>query len=619
VVSTIPADDDVNICRNAKIEVEFDMPMSVSSFSGSVVVVGDYGASPCPAGTTYLASESFRKNNSRMLVRIMNGFSNIIRRAISVIVPPRLASAYTNPSAASNYCAITGGVGGYHDSAGNGRLEFSSNTVLDGNRRYYVIVKGDHDLLDSSNTGVLDSYGVGMNGLADATPTYTFNGLTYNNSHIWSFVTLPEQGPNNGICALDHVSIKPASYLFKTITNDANENDVDSLDKTFDQVKDSDKVFVAYPMSSDMQIINPIADYSWTWTWTSDIPSVADLVLPNVLTDDKQLVRTGNAVTDGKTLLEARATISVDNVMVPTTFGQAKAGTADVYVFLCDNPWPTEDPITGDWKPWRDADYSASCLLGSGPCHNTNYEFYYCRDEGKYGSFDDLPAILQDSAIIRGESPNILKEAFFLREQSSTATTTLTATNEGSGKTITASWNTVADPLVVGYKLYWGTSAGRYRDFTEVKNSGLDDHDKVSCSLAASVLSCDVEDLVNGGTYYFNLTAMYSTGSESEFMGQKEAIPEDTNPPAAPMGLTSTSTNSGEVTLSWTAVSDAVSYVVRYGTIALTPGNSQDIGKETKVIISSLTPGQTYYFSVQAVDATGNKSGPSFEVLQISS
>jgi hypothetical protein len=618
VVSTIPADDETNICRNAKIEVEFDVPMDVSSFSGSVIVVGDYGANPCPAGTTYLASEAFKKKNSRLFARLMNGLSNIIRTTISTILPPRLASAYTNPSVASNYCAITGSVGGYHDAVGNGHLEFSPNVVLDGNRRYYVIVKGDNDLLNDSNTGVLDSYGVGMNEFADVTPAYTFNGLTYNNSYIWSFVTLPEQGPNNGICVLDYVRIEPVSYLFKTITNDANENDVNPMDRTFDQVKDSDKVFVASPHSSDQQILNPIADYSWTWSWISYNAPVADLVVPNVLTDDKQLIRTGNAVTDGKTLVEARATISVDNVP-PSTVGDSEAGTADVYVFLCDNPWPTEDPITGNWTPWRDADYSApaSCLPGSGLCRNTNYEFYYCRDEGKYGSFDDLPAILQDSAIIRGESANILKEAFFLREQSSTATTTLTAVNEGSGKTITAFWNTVADPQVSGYKLYWGTSAGRYKDFVEVKNSGLDDHDNVDCDLIAPNISCDVENLVNGGTYYFNLTAMYDTGTESEFMGQKEAIPEDTMPPAAPMGLSTASTNPGEVILSWTAVPDAASYIVRYGTIALTPGNSQDIGKETRVIISSLTPGQTYYFSVQSVDAVGNESGPSFEVPQI--
>lgn len=616
VANTVPPDttpDTTNVCRNAKIEVEFNMPMDIASFSGEVIVVGDYGSSPCPDGTTYLASESFQKKYNNIFVKAFNRLSVLVRDVISTIVPPRLASAYTIPTATTNYCAILGGTNGYHNAAGNGVLEFSPDNLLDGNRRYYAIVKGDADLLDSVNSGVLNNYGVGMNEFVTATPMYRFNGLTYRGSYIWSFVTLDDQGPNNGVCTLDHIDIEPSSYLFKTLTNDANENDVNPLANNFDKVKDSDKVFVALPKSFDGQLLSPVAEYNWTWGWSSDNPPVADEVLPNVLTDDKRLVRTGTTITDGKAVMEALATIAIDNVHTPTTFGSSIAGTADVYVFLCENPWPEE--VAGIWIPWRDEDHSAplDCVIGSGPCYNTNYEFYYCRDEGRFGGFDDLPSILQESAIIRGESATILKEAFFLREESTSATTSLGVINEGSGGTVTATWNTVADPLVTGYNLYWGTAPGRIRDFAEVRNSGADDHDYVDCTLGAGNVSCDVSNLVDGGTYYFNLTAIYDTGTESEFMGQIEVVPEDTQAPAAPIGLITSSTVPGEVSLLWTPVTDADSYIVNYGVTPLIPGSSENIGDESTVIISGLTSGNTYYFSIQAVDAAGNVSGPSIE------
>jgi fibronectin type 3 domain-containing protein len=75
--------------------------------------------------------------------------------------------------------------------------------------------------------------------------------------------------------------------------------------------------------------------------------------------------------------------------------------------------------------------------------------------------------------------------------------------------------------------------------------------------------------------------------------------------PAAPEGVTATALASGEVLVTWTAVSGIGSYLVSYGTTqnavtifgASTPGSS--------ATVSGLSPNTTYYFSVKA----GNDSG----------
>lgn len=87
------------------------------------------------------------------------------------------------------------------------------------------------------------------------------------------------------------------------------------------------------------------------------------------------------------------------------------------------------------------------------------------------------------------------------------------------------------------------------------------------------------------------------------------ALPPTASAPAAPAGLTAVG-GTGQVTLSWTSVSNATSYNVYYAT---TPGVTTTSG--TKIASASnpyvqagLTAGTTYYYIVTAVNGTGESA-----------
>ncbi|MFC0532028.1 polysaccharide lyase family 8 super-sandwich domain-containing protein [Phytohabitans kaempferiae] len=80
-----------------------------------------------------------------------------------------------------------------------------------------------------------------------------------------------------------------------------------------------------------------------------------------------------------------------------------------------------------------------------------------------------------------------------------------------------------------------------------------------------------------------------------------------TSAPAAPV-LRDTISAGGQLQLSWDPASQAQGYVVKYGT---TPGNyttTVDVGLATKHVVSGLTGGQTYYYTVSAYNTLG--AGP---------
>lgn len=595
-----PLDDSEKICRNSLVYAEFDTLMDPASFTSNMIVAADYLGTPCPAGTTYLALDKSTQNKNifrRLAISIKDKFIRIFEK----ILPAKFVVAYSAPVASHNYCAISGQVTNYQNSSGNTVIQFKPNNLLDGDRLYYAIILGDKDL--DSSKGVLSYWGIGMNGPADV--DNAFNGITYGNSYIWSFRTLSLQSSNNGVCKLDHISVDPYSYLFNTNKNDTNEIDANPTDISFDTVYDSDKVFISYPKSIDGQVLAPMPDYNWTWNWVSSVPSIADAVAGIPLSDDRKLIRASETVTEGKTIETVKATIATDNIFTPSTSGQYKSGFANIYLFVCENPWP---PIkAGIWKPWvdNDSNCTVSTWSSSNPsadCLNTNYEFYFCRDAGGPGTFDDLPAILDDAVIresVSGATTTLLKEAFYMREKSTSATTTLILTPDPLGGIIKAEWSQLhlIDPLIKGYKLYWGTASGNYtnnKDITDITS--------------LPNVEVDTSDLTNGTKYYFNFSSYYATGAESKLYGEKSAIPADITPPSAPTGFTVATTTDDKIKLSWIPAAEAASYEVLYGTTFGVFGYKDNVGLDTEVKIDGLTKGQTYYFGVVSLDASKNRS-----------
>ena len=118
----------------------------------------------------------------------------------------------------------------------------------------------------------------------------------------------------------------------------------------------------------------------------------------------------------------------------------------------------------------------------------------------------------------------------------------------------------------------------------------------------ATSTSATLSGLTDGTTYYFTVQAVNAAGA-SPASSETSAMPE--GPPASPANLTATA-GSGQVTLTWSPVTGATSYDVFgsstsgfYGTTPATTATS------TSATITGLVAGQTYYFTVRAVNAAG--------------
>ncbi|MFA5248024.1 MAG: IPT/TIG domain-containing protein [Patescibacteria group bacterium] len=403
--SPSPADGSDDACTNAAIYVDFNQIMSTASFKGNVLVVGEYSGA-CPPNSVLL---SFGENkNLTIFTKAISFLHNIFGRD---------AKASPGPNPAMKYCAISGATSAEQVGVDSTRLIFKPVGILDVNVKYFVIIKGD-DKLDNSN-GVRSSYGVGMyadNSPVDNTATFgsitftnTVNNIVYHPAFIWSFTT--RDNGNKGLCDIEKVDIKPPSYLFNKVENDLNENDTDSGADSFDKTKDADKVFVASAYSSDGQKLYPVTGYAWNWNWAVANGDVAETINPTpfAVNAETQLVRARSDIIDAQTGLTA--TVNITN-RDDSNIGNGLTALADLQVFACTNPWPSDIAADFTWYPWRDNPEGMNCLPATGTCHNTGYKLYYCRDSGETGNTgDDLPAV--SAGTTRGSGNGILKESYF--------------------------------------------------------------------------------------------------------------------------------------------------------------------------------------------------------------
>jgi fibronectin type 3 domain-containing protein len=68
------------------------------------------------------------------------------------------------------------------------------------------------------------------------------------------------------------------------------------------------------------------------------------------------------------------------------------------------------------------------------------------------------------------------------------------------------------DPRVTGYRVYWGTAPGTYR---QTRGVGL---------AAGTATSYTVNNLPAGQTYYFAVTAYDASGNESAFSAEASKV-----------------------------------------------------------------------------------------------
>ena len=165
---------------------------------------------------------------------------------------------------------------------------------------------------------------------------------------------------------------------------------------------------------------------------------------------------------------------------------------------------------------------------------------------------------------------------------------------------VTLNWSAVG--CATSYNLYQGTSAGG--------------EGSIPAQTGIQGTSVTVAKLNDGSPYYFTVRAVCPSAL-SVPSGEISAIPSATagGVPIPPLNLAaSLNGSSGAVALSWGSVAGAQSYNVYMGTSAggeaATPVLSGLTGAGT--VVSQLTNNTPYYFTVQAVSASGS-SAPSNE------
>ncbi|MDD4271588.1 MAG: IPT/TIG domain-containing protein [Patescibacteria group bacterium] len=600
VINTAPGSGANDVCRNGLIQATFDQAMQINTFNNNVIVAGDYGASQCPANTRYLTAAY--KPSIFAKIKFWLAKLPLVNKVFG-------KDAQASDTMTGNFCTVAGSVSGYVKADKTTVMEFKPQQILEAKRKYYVIIKGDSDVTDAVRNGVLNQAGIGLKSVDEK----VFNGVNFKGK-IWSFITKENTAANNGICLVNGVSIDPAGYLFNTAVNDpADDNGAD--DQT---IRDSDKIFRATAYFAANQPIAPVENvYNWRWDWNIDNKAVVKFKNgDNALDNRPEQTIVAQNVKEANTLLHAKATIIEDKVNKSSTVGQSKESAAEVYVFLCANPWPTYK-ADGSWEPWRDA--FGNCTATTGSCSGTNFALYYCRDAGEAGTADDLPAILSDTTVIRGSSAeqNILKEFYFFREGAPNiggVNLTVATNNEimqgGKAGLVWQAISVPSDQQLDKYLVYYGTKPGSYEQSIPAATPG------------ATANPFIVSNLTNGVKYYFAVTARYKSGAESVYSNEVSFTPADSWAPRTPEGL-SGEAGTGKAIITWTAnIDDTVIYKIYYGATSGSLGASVNLEKskcsvatgKCGVTINNLTAGVIYYFAATALDLKANESNKSGEI-----
>jgi hypothetical protein len=113
--------------------------------------------------------------------------------------------------------------------------------------------------------------------------------------------------------------------------------------------------------------------------------------------------------------------------------------------------------------------------------------------------------------------------------------------------------------------------------------------------------------VTNGTTYYYVVSALTAAG-ESANSAQAPATPAAPNaPPPVPTNLTATAGNA-QVSLTWSASSNATSYNVKRGAANGGPYTQLATATSPSYTDTSVTNGTTYYYVVSAVDSAGESA-----------
>jgi hypothetical protein len=167
----------------------------------------------------------------------------------------------------------------------------------------------------------------------------------------------------------------------------------------------------------------------------------------------------------------------------------------------------------------------------------------------------------------------------------------------------TVNWNANTESDLAGYKIYYGTSA---RTGTDPKVCGLCGY--ANTINAGNVLTYALNNLTDGVTYYFSVSALDTSNNESTFSAEvSKALPL-----ALPLisNLVGSGTTQNSIQISWNT-NIPTNGQVFYGLTASYVLSSSLLDNTTKTTIhsttlSSLSPSTLYHFKVTSIDASNN-------------
>ena len=159
--------------------------------------------------------------------------------------------------------------------------------------------------------------------------------------------------------------------------------------------------------------------------------------------------------------------------------------------------------------------------------------------------------------------------------------------------------NVKAIPQDEQVKLTWTASAtSSVSSYTATAAPGGE-----TCTTTA--LSCTITGLTNGIQYRFNVVASNSIGSSSASTPQIIATPGKV--PGAPKGV-SASAGNNKATVSWSTTNLVGSGKITYYVVSSSNGDSTCTTSATSCVVSKLTDGTSYYFTVTAYNNIGPSS-----------
>ena len=183
------------------------------------------------------------------------------------------------------------------------------------------------------------------------------------------------------------------------------------------------------------------------------------------------------------------------------------------------------------------------------------------------------------------------------------------STNLKTGSAVYLTWKSVAKQVSY-YKIYYHKTGS--------SNSLEKTLDSAYCNKNNNDYDCgtSVNGLDNNQSYTFSISVISTNGTESPLSNEKQATPSDITAPTTPANLTD-EINNGNITFSWAAnTDDTLFYRLYWGVNSGQYGESLDSAQATSnLVLATNRFSGVEYFAVSALDASGNESAKSNELM----